>query len=64
MYKKVYSHKLIHANSCFAALCSEVVFYYIQKNLLGHFSKMDKENECPKIKNAPISLYACFWWEL
>ena len=24
---------------------------------------MDKENECPKLKNAPISLYACFWWE-
>ena len=36
-YKKVYSNKLIHVNSVFTALCSEVVFLHIQKNLLGHF---------------------------
>ena len=25
---------------------------------------MDKVRACPKIKNGPTSLYACFWWEL
>ena len=25
--KKIYSHKYFHGNSCFAALCCEVVFY-------------------------------------
>ena len=61
--KKFNSHKYFHGNSCFAALCCEVVFLHIQKNLLGHFSKMDKVRACPKIKHAHISLYACFWWE-
>jgi len=39
---------------------------------LGHFSKMDKENECPKSKNATLSLFTVFYvgrkkwgiWEL
>jgi len=57
---KVYSHKLIHVNSVFTALCSEVVFLHIQKNLLGHFSKMDKVKACPKIKNAHISFSNVF----
>jgi hypothetical protein len=28
---------------------------------LGHFSKMDKENECPKSKNATLSLFTVFY---
>ena len=24
---------------------------------------MDKVRACPKIKNEPTSLYACFWWD-
>ncbi len=63
MYKKVYSHKIIRANSGFAALCSEVIFLHIRKNLLGHFSKMDKESTCPKIKNEPKSFSSVFMWE-
>ena len=59
--KNFYSHKYFHGNSCFAALCCEVVFLHIQKNLLGHFSKMDKENECPKSKNATLSLFTVFY---
>ena len=62
--KKVYSHKLIHVNSGFAALCCEVVFLHIRKNLLGHFSKLDKENECPFFKNGPKSFSCVFMWEL
>jgi len=59
--KKFNSHKYFHGKSCFAALCCEVVFLHIQKNLLGHFSKMDKENECPKSKNAALSLFTVFY---
>jgi len=62
--KKFNSHKYFHGNSGFAALCCEVVFLHIQKNLLGHFSKMDKENECPKSKNATLSLFTVFMWDL
>jgi hypothetical protein len=40
-----------------------VVFLHIQKNLLGHFSKMDKESTCPKSKNAPTSLSNVFMWD-
>jgi hypothetical protein len=58
--KKFNSHKYFHGKSCFAALCSEVGFLHIQKNLLGHFSKMDKEIVCPKIKNGPTSLSNVF----
>ena len=63
MYKKVYSHKIIRANLGFAALCSEVVFLHIRKNLLCHFSKMDKERACPKFKNEPKSFSGVFMWE-
>ena len=61
--KKINSNKYFHGNSCFAALCSEVVFLHIRKNLLGHFLKMDKENECPKSKNATLSLSNVFMWD-
>ena len=64
MYKKVYSHKIIRANLGFAALCSEVVFFTYSENLLGHFSKMDKESTCPKFKNEPKSFSGVFMWEL
>ena len=60
--EKFNSHKYFHGKSGFAALCFKVVFLYILKNLLGHFSKMDKENECPKFKNAQISLSNVFMW--
>jgi len=59
--QKFNSHKYFHGKSCFAALCFKVVFLYILKNLLGHFSKMDKENECPKSKNATLSLFTVFY---
>jgi hypothetical protein len=61
--KKIYSHKYFHGKSCFAALCSEVVFLHIRKNLLGHFSKMDKVKACPKIKNGPTSFFNVFMWD-
>jgi hypothetical protein len=35
--EKFNSHKYFHGNSHFAALCCEVVFLHIRKNLLGHF---------------------------
>jgi hypothetical protein len=35
--QKFNSHKYFHGKSGFAALCSEVVFLHILKNLLGHF---------------------------
>ena len=59
--KKFNSHKYFHGNSGFAALCCEVVFLHIQKNLLGHFSKMDKVKVCPKIQNGPRSLFNVFY---
>ncbi len=59
--KKFNSHKYFHGKSCFAALCSEVVFLHIRKNLLGHFSKMDKVKVCPKIQNGPLSLFNVFY---
>jgi hypothetical protein len=60
--QKINSHKYFHGKSGFAALCCEVVFLHIRKNLLGHFSKMDKERACPKSKNAPLSLSNVFMW--
>jgi hypothetical protein len=59
--KKFNSHKYFHGNSCFAALCCEVTFLHIRKNLLGHFLKMDKEIVCPKSKNAPTSFFTVFY---
>ncbi len=62
--KKFYSHKYFHEKSVFAALCCEVTFLHILKTLLGHFSKMDKEKACPKIKNEPTSFPEVFMWDL
>jgi len=62
--KKINSNKKFHEKTCFAALCSEVVFLHIRKNLLGHFSKMDKESTCPKFKNEPTSFSNVFMWDM
>ena len=62
--KKFYSHKYFHGNSCFAALCCEVTFLHILKNLLGHFSKLDKEKVCPFFKNGPTSFSEVFMWDI
>ncbi len=62
--KKINSHKYFHGKSRFAALCCEVTFLHIRKNLLGHFSKLDKEKSCPFFKNGPRSFSGVFMWEL